>query len=434
MSLNQHESEHPRRTPPSRRRVMALSTAAVAALALSACSSGPSGTTTSASAGAAESTVSFFSWDTQATMQPVIDGFEKANPGIKVDFSYSPPVPQYVSTLQTRLRSGTAADVFIITAENKQDLMGQKLVKDLSKQSFMSNIAQAAKDTYSKDGATYGAATASWGGGILYNKDLLAKAGITTEPKTWSEFLADGATLKAAGITPFLEPGDGVTVTLSALLGIKNQQLGGSMDADIWAKKQTFASTWTDPLTTWSQLFSSGMETRAAAGLTGDQVMAEFEKGNVAMIGTGSWALGTIKTAAPTLNVSFAAVPGTDGTLYWCGAVSPGYAINAKAAHPVAAEKFVEYLTSKEGVALYQKQTQSITTTADFTPTLDPALTEMATAVRAGQFYLPVVSWPTHSDVLGTEATAQMQQLIAGTSTPAKFAGALDAKLASLGS
>jgi|PersoiStandDraft_1058852.scaffolds.fasta_scaffold18991_2 raffinose/stachyose/melibiose transport system substrate-binding protein len=432
MSLNQYETDTPRRAPMSRRTVMALSALAAATLALSACSSS-AGSTTSASSGAAESTVSFFSWDTQPTMQPVIDGFEKANPGIKVDFSYSPPVTQYVSTLQTRLRSGTASDVFIITAENKLDLMGKNLVKDLSKEPFMSNIAQAAKDTYTKDGATYGAAVASWGGGILYNKDLLAKAGITTEPKTWSEFLADGAKLKAAGITPFLEPGDGITVTLAALLGIKNKQLGGSMDADIWAKKQTFASTWTDPLTTWSQLFSTGMETSAAAGLTGDQVMAEFEKGDVAMIGTGSWALGTIKTAAPTLNVSFEAVPGTDGTLYWVGAVSPGYAINAKAQHPVAAEKFVEYLQSKEGVELYQKQTQSITTTADFTPTLDPALTEMATAVRAGQFYLPQVSWPTHADVMGPEAAAQMQQLIAGSSTPAAMAAALDAKLASVG-
>ena len=47
--------------------------------------------------------LSFFSWDGQQTMQPVIDEFEKENPGIKIDFSTAPPVTEYESTLQTRL-------------------------------------------------------------------------------------------------------------------------------------------------------------------------------------------------------------------------------------------------------------------------------------------------------------------------------------------
>lgn len=412
----------------SRRRLAIAGALAAATLSVTACGSGAS-----APSGSADNTVSFFSWDTQETMQPVIDAFQAANPGTKVEFTFAPPVAEYVSTLQTRLRSGTAADVFIITAENKQDLMDKKLVQDLSAEPYLSNISPAAKSTYSKDGAVYGIATASWGGGILYNKDLLAKAGITTEPKTWDEFIADGHKLKNAGITPFLEPGDGVTVTLSALLGLENQSLGGDMDTQIWAGKQTFASTWVQPMTTWSQLFSQGIESRAAAALKGDQVMTEFEQGKVAMIGTGSWALGTIKQAAPKINMSFAAVPGTDGKTYWCGAVSPGYAINAKAQHPGAAKKFVEFLQSKAGVEAYQKKTASITTTADYTPALDPALTEMATAVRQGEFYLPVVSWPTHSDELGTEATAQLQKLISGNATPDDVAAALDKKRTSLG-
>jgi raffinose/stachyose/melibiose transport system substrate-binding protein len=376
-------------------------------------------------------TVSFFSWDPQKTMQPLIDEFQKENPGIKVQFSWAPPVPQYISTLQTRLRSGTAADVFIITAENKVQIMDGKLAKDLSKEPFIGNLAPAAKATYTKDGAIYGAATASWGGGILYNKDLLAKVGFSQPPQTWADFLALCAKLKGAGITPFLEATDGIPVTVAALVGLQNQQLGGDMDAQIWAGKTTFANTWTQPLTLWSQLFGQGLETRSAAGLTGDQVMQEFEKGTVAMTSTGSWAIGSIRTAAPKLNLGFMAVPGQSGT-YWAGAVSPGYAINAKTKHLSAAEKFVTFLQSKSAVETYQKETGSITTTVDYTPTLDPALSDMVTAVRAGTFYLPQTSWVNNSDALNTEAIALLQQLAQGKLSPQQAASGLDTKLKSL--
>ena len=127
---------------------------------------------------------------------------------------------------------------------------------------------------------------------VYYNKDLLAKVGFTQAPQTWDEFLSLCHKLKDAGIAPFLEAADGIPVTVAALVGLQNQQLGGTMDAQIWAGKESFSSTWTQPLTMWEQLFSQGVESRSAAGLTWDQVSAEFAKGTVAMTGTGSWALG----------------------------------------------------------------------------------------------------------------------------------------------
>ncbi|MFI5060131.1 MAG: ABC transporter substrate-binding protein [Actinomycetales bacterium] len=401
---------------------IAAATAFAAAVAMTGCSSG---------SGSESSTVSFYSWDNAQMMKPVLDEFKKENPSIKVDVSYGTPVAGYVSTLQTRLGSGTAADVFIITAENKTDIMNGGFAKDLSKESWISNVAPAAKATYTKDGKVYGVATASWGGGILYNQDLLNKVGFTAPPKTWAEFLDLSKKLKDAGVVPFYEAADGIPVSLAALVGLENQKLGGKLDADIWAGKTTFAKTWTGPLADWNKLFTENLEPRTVAGLTGDQVTAEFEKGNVAMMGTGSWALGGIKAAAPSMKMNFMAVPG-DSSTYWAGAVSPGYAINAKSQHTAAAEKFVEFLQSAKGVELYQKQNAAITTTKDYTPTLDPALSTMSTAVRDGNFYLPQVSWPTNSAALNTEAVSLLQQLIQGQTTPEKVAAGLDAKLASL--
>jgi raffinose/stachyose/melibiose transport system substrate-binding protein len=309
--------------------------------------------------------------------------------------------------------------------------MDAGLAKDLSSEPWISNIADAAKAAYTKDGKVYGAATASWGGGILYNKDLLAKVGFTSPPASWEEFLTLCRKLKDAGITPFYEPADGISLSLAALLGLQNQSLGGTMDADIWAGKTTFAKTWTEPLQDWEKLFTQDLESPSVAGLTGDQINSEFAKGSVAMIGTGSWALGSIQKSAPSMNLAFMPVPGDSGT-YWAGAVSPGYAINAKTDHGAAAGKLLEFLQSKTGVELYQKQTAAITTTKDYSPQLDEALASMVPAVREGQFYLPQVTWPTNSAAMNTEAVSLLQQLIQGQSTPEKVAAALDAKLNSL--
>jgi raffinose/stachyose/melibiose transport system substrate-binding protein len=401
----------------------AVGTVLAAAAALTGCSS--------TSGGSGDQTVSFYSWDNEASMKPVLDEFKKENPGIDLKVSYGTPVQGYISTLQTRLNSGTAADVFIITAENKADIMNGGLAKDLSGEPWIGNIADAAKATYTKDGKVYGAATASWGGGILYNKDLLAKVGFTAPPATWDDFLALCRKLKDAGITPIYEGGDTMPYTLDALVGLQNQAHGGAMDAEIWAGKTSFGKTWTGPLQDWAKLFAQGLEPSSASGLTGDQITSEFEKGSVAMIGTGSWALGAIQKAAPNIHLAFMPVPGDSGT-YWAGAVSPGYAINARTQHQAAAEKLVEFLQSKTGVELYQKQNAAITTTKDYMPQLDPALDPMVPAVRDGKFYLPMSSWPTNSAAMNTEAVSLLQQLIQGQTTPDKVAAALDAKLSSL--
>ena len=51
----------------------------------------------------------------------------------------------------------------------------------------------------------YGAPiTGSTGGGILYNKKVYEKLGLQV-PKTWAEFMANNAKIKAAGIDPVIQ-------------------------------------------------------------------------------------------------------------------------------------------------------------------------------------------------------------------------------------
>ena len=386
----------------------------------------------SSSAGSQDTgTLTFFSWDGEQTMAPIIKEFETQNPGIKVEFSTAPPVAEYISTLQARILSGTAADVFAIAAENKTNLIDNGAVADLTDEPFMANLSQFNKDTYGKDGRSYGASISSWGGGIIYNQKLLDKAGVKEFPKSWDEFLTLSSKLKDQGVKyPFLESVQAMPIVVVAFVGAENAATGGTLDNQIFDGSSSFAATWTQPLTVWNELYSRGLAPKDGVGLTGDQVRDEFTAGRAAMIPAGPWEVSPIRKGNPDLDFEMAPVPGMSGPQpYLAGAASPGFAINAKAKNPEAAKKFIAFLTDAKTVAMYNKATDAITTTADFTPVIDKSLTPIVEPVRSGQIYLPQISWKRCQDALNLEATAQLQQMIQGKTSPGDAAAALDTKL-----
>jgi raffinose/stachyose/melibiose transport system substrate-binding protein len=408
-----------------RRRFAAALMAAGTAITMAACGGASSGSSQDTG------TLTFFSWDSEQVMSPIIKDFEAQNPGIKVEFSTAPPVAEYISTLQARILSGTAADVFAIAAENKTNLIDNGAVVDLTDEPFMSKLTQFNKDTYSKDGRTFGASISSWGGGIMYNKKLLAKAGVKEFPKSWDEFLTLSSKLKDQGVKyPFLESVQAMPIVVAAFVGAQNAATGGTLDQKIFDGSSSFAATWTQPLTVWDELYSKGLAPKDVVGLTGDQVRDEFTSGRAAMIPAGPWEVSPIRKANPDLDIEMAPVPGMSGPQpYLAGAASPGLAINAKAKNPEAAKKFLAFYTDAKTVGMYNKATDAITTTSDFTPVIDKSLTPIVEPVRSGQIYLPQISWKRCQDALNLEATAQLQQLIQGKTSPGDAAAALDTKL-----
>ena len=325
------------------RRLAAALVAVGTAITMAACGGASSGSSQDTG------TLTFFSWDSEQVMSPIIKEFETQNPGIKVEFSTAPPVAEYISTLQARILSGTAADVFAIAAENKSNLIDNGAVTDLTDEPFMANLTQFNKDTYGKDGRTYGASISSWGGGIMYNKKLLAKAGVKEFPKSWDEFLTLSGKLKDQGVKyPFLESVQAMPIVVAAFVGAQNAATGGTLDQKIFDGSSSFAATWTQPLTVWDELYSKGLAPKDVVGLTGDQVRDEFTSGRAAMIPAGPWEVSPIRKANPDLDIEMAPVPGMSGPQpYLAGAASPGLAINAKAKNPDAAKKFLAFYTTR---------------------------------------------------------------------------------------
>ena len=70
----------------------------------------------------------------------------------------------------------------------------------LEDQPYMNTIDQVFKTTVTAGGKVYGAPYgAAVGGGVLYNKAVYSRLGLQV-PKTWAEFMANNAKIKAASV------------------------------------------------------------------------------------------------------------------------------------------------------------------------------------------------------------------------------------------
>src|ERR1035441_6251891 len=197
-------------SPLSRRRFLARGAAGAAGAALIAASPSASAGVRSGVTNVRESTpsstLSFFSWDPIPVMQPIVNLFHKHNPSITVEMSRVPPIPNYISTLSTRLLAGIGPDVFIYTVENKTALNKYNYVYDLTNEPFVKVMAANNRNFMSFNNREWGLSVAAWAGGIYYNKALLAKVG-SVPATTWDEFLTLCGKFKALGITPYFGGG-----------------------------------------------------------------------------------------------------------------------------------------------------------------------------------------------------------------------------------
>ncbi|MBA3906407.1 MAG: carbohydrate ABC transporter substrate-binding protein, partial [Pseudonocardiales bacterium] len=195
---------------PSPRRTASAVAAIVAssALMLSACGSSPAAP--QAANGPVELSVSLFGtfgYDEVGLFKK----YEAAHPGVTIKYESTQGEDKYWPALQTRLASGQGvADVQGIEVSRIADVVAnqENLWTDLRNTPAKDGIAgylpwkESAATT--KDGAVLGMGTDIGPTGICYRTDLLAKAGLPTEPAAlatampdWNAYLALGAKYKA---------------------------------------------------------------------------------------------------------------------------------------------------------------------------------------------------------------------------------------------
>lgn len=128
-------------------------------------------------------------WEDSATVQPVIDEFEKQNPNIKIMYTKQDP-DKYRDTLLTRINNGTGPDIFryhntwVPTLTNVLAPLPQDVITG---DDFKKAYYPVIQKDLTQNGAIYGIPLGIDSLALFINTDLLKAAGISV-PTNWNEF------------------------------------------------------------------------------------------------------------------------------------------------------------------------------------------------------------------------------------------------------
>ncbi len=399
-----------------RRGIAAAVLAAAIAVSASACgSSGTSSSTSGSKASAAPVTITW--WDTSdatneaPTYKALVAAFEKANPTITVKY-VNVPFADAQSKFQTAAGATGAPDVLradvgwlpgFAQAGYLLPLTGTAAAADSAK--FEPQLIQQA--TY--DGKLYGMPEVTDTLGLMYNKALFAKAGITTAPTTWDQLKADMALVKSKdGVDGFAFNPQSY-YTMPFLFGEGTDMIDGT------AKKITINSpAAVTAVNTLKGLLAAPGAAKLDTTTNGyANIMDAFESGKVASIIQGPWETTNVykgSAFADKSNLGVAEVPA--GSAGKPGAPIGGHNLVAyagsDAAHQAASEKFIAFMTSASSQVTIATKNATLPTRSDaYTAavTANPGIAAFQPILAAGVARVPDPTYSSLYTPLQTDLT-----------------------------
>ncbi|WP_329476359.1 sugar ABC transporter substrate-binding protein [Kribbella sp. NBC_01484] len=284
--------------------------------------------------------------------------FEAANASIDLRIEQQPWANRD-QKLATAFSGGKGPDVLLLGPDQIPQFVRSGSLEPIDKvlEADKAKFLPGALDALTVDGKLYAAPIYHTVTTTIYNKQLLAKAGITKPPETWDEIRAAAPKLKQAGVATLdysASPETSLNLSFYPLLW----QAGGSVFASDGKKVAFNEAPGVEALTFLKTLYDAGAIPKSAlsnANVVADQALG---KQQVAMgftntlidakTVTASWGAANVIVGVPLENkkrVGFG-LPG-------------GLAVNAGSKDIEAAEKFLTFMTQP-------KQVISLGTAANF--------------------------------------------------------------------
>ncbi len=141
---------------------------------------------------------------TYSSIQAVIDAFMEENPGVTVE--YTTYGKDYENLMKAKMAANDLPDVFATHGWGVKRYA--EYLMPLNDLSFAKRFnASILNVITTDDGRIVTMPMTSESTGIIYNKDILKKAGWTAVPRTWDEFFQCCRDIRAIGIDPVLITG-----------------------------------------------------------------------------------------------------------------------------------------------------------------------------------------------------------------------------------
>ncbi|MDQ1584384.1 MAG: raffinose/stachyose/melibiose transport system substrate-binding protein [Microbacteriaceae bacterium] len=276
------------------------------------------------------------------TLKSVTADFEKANPGVKVNLVPSPG-SSYEANMKVRLASGNIPDIWWTHgwSRDRYSKFLMPLQNEPWAKYFNPSLDAAMKDS---KGAFYAMPIDTDIAGLIYNKDVLAKAGYqASDIKTWGDFTkAAQAMKKLNGVSPIYVAGtssvgnvaDWIAPGAFSANDLKKMSAGTFLSAN-YTKVLDLVATWTkDGL--FNPDYSSGTSDSMAKALAQGQTGFEFSQNAAA---------NNALQYNPDAKLGYMPVPSLDaGPGYLIGGEMNAYGISKTTKSPAAAKAFLAFL------------------------------------------------------------------------------------------
>ncbi len=376
----------------------------------------------------AQTTLTFWTW----YLSPKFDGyikdtiaaFEKANPGIKVN--WADKQDSMVQDFIASVNLGNAPDVVNLNIDETQKAAQNGFLRaasDLSGPAALNATyyPQSLKN-FTSSGKVYAYPWYGWlnEGVLLYNPDLFKKAGLTRAPRTTTELLNDAKIIKDktgayAWVPALKDPNTASFLGYFYAEGLPIYGEGGKAAFNSPAHAALLAR--------FVDLYKTGYVPEDAVRREAFQLATElYAQNRVAMIVGGPQALTRIKDTNPGL---YASTVVTNAPLGKAGVQTGGsmaLVIPTASKNPAAAAKLAAFFTSNAAQLAFAKVVPVVPTTLGAqrstqfrTTSNDPVAKATALVGASGRYINPGYRAPGNSDDLYKNFNDNIEAALLGT-------------------
>ena len=336
-------------------------------------------------------------------METVINNFNAANPGIKVNFVQ---VPDTATVLQSRAQLNEMPDMFGCTTGNMFELMFEDgIIMDLTGQEFLSSVEPSSLEMSTYNGKNWRLPYSLSCYGLYVRTDIFEEQGLAL-PHTWDKLMDVCEKLTAAGITPFALPD-------KTMVYQRMERMMSFMSEDDTEFKQIAAGELEAKDSKLLQNYANA-SLQIVNYMTPESLGAEYTEsyqqliaGQAAMTINGGWSLATLKDYDPDIKVALIPMPNPTGEeSKVVVSIDTNFCISSSTKHPEECLKFFEYLAQPEVAQVYANKEGSPCVINGVTVST-PELSVISEAMAEGKICLSQNAiWPSgFRKALGNVAT-----------------------------
>ncbi|MFH1655685.1 MAG: extracellular solute-binding protein [Candidatus Omnitrophota bacterium] len=332
-------------------------------------------------------TITVWHWmtDRDEAFQELAKAYE-AETGIQVNFELYAPSDQYSQKVRAAAQGKTLPDIVGILSQ-KRDFaslvkgghvaeLTSELEKDNSawKKTFFPNALGVnefkSDDVYGVKPGIYGIPIDVMTIEMLYNKNLLKKAGLNSEnpPATWAEFIAAGKKLKEFGIQGLVSGWSEIWMIDCFASNYAFNIMGEAKVLSTIRGEVAYTDPdWIKVLSLFEEMKDAGILAKGLLTMINKTAEQLFANERVAFAFNGSWCVNVYEGMNPTLNYGVMLPPAVNEGFpmaIWGGAGS-SFLVNDRSAKKEMAIAFLKWFTAKEKQEYLSRQTRNLPSNKD---------------------------------------------------------------------